>query len=434
MKIVGILFLSIFIAINSMAFDGSVSFDSGNGVKSVNKNPTLYNFSEQLLQSSENCSPYTENFTELNPELIKLGAMLGGELSVLIDIKGKQEEKCVFEIIMQLGLLGRQIQHCQISDEQRQRLLTAMKDRSNEVITETFDSYMTVEDEDGNIIDKKANKTTMTDNRFNIEWAKIIKECNITQKELSEEDKAEQQKKFNTFDENFLKSLRSCQQDIASRQVLFFNEDVEIKGLKDGKCIIEYKDFTIHLPQEELKNIQSWDNISEIINDKTISEYNYEQNYEHTNLLFAIDSCIKKDGSSGQYTQSIGEIKIIKSLKYKRTTNGCEITFVNLLNRGSEEEIYTKICKLPEIYIQDIKNEYSTLLEQYGEKSGIDEKGSFYSHSAKSNEETKTVDENIWLEINENNYCRLLKDIEQSSKVTKNKPSKYIYLRTSLSV
>ena len=134
-------------------------------------------------------------------------------------------------------------------------------------------------------------------------------------------------------------------------------------------------------------------------------------------MLFAIDTCIKKDGSNGEFTQSIGEIKIIKSLKYKRTTNGCEITFVNLLNRGSEEEIYTKICKLPEDYIQGIKNEYSTLLEQYGEKSGIDEKGSFYSHSAKSNEETKTVDENIWLEINENNYCRLLKDIEQSSKM-----------------
>lgn len=412
MKIIGILCLSIFIAINSMAFDGSVSFDSGNGVKSINKTPSLYNFSEQLLQSSENCSPYSENFTELNPELIKLGAMLGGEFSVLIDIKGKQEEKCVFEVIMQLGLLGRQIQHCQISDEQRQRLLTAMKDRSNEIITETFDSYTTIKDTNGNIIDKKANKTTMTDNRFNIEWAKIIQECNITQKELSKEEMVEQQKKFNTFDKDFLKSLRSCQKAITSRQVLFFGEDIEIKGLEDGKCIIEYKDFTIRLPQEELKNIQSWDNISKIIKDKTISKYNYEQNYARRDLLFAIDSCLKKDGSNGKTIQSIGEIKIIKSLKYKRTTNGCEITFVNLLNRGSEEEIYTKICKLPEIYIQDIKNEYSTLLEQYREKSGIDEKGSFYVQSAKSNEYTKNADEKIWLEINENNFCNLLKNIE----------------------
>ena len=44
------------------------------------------------MLASENCSPYTENFTELNPELGKLGAMFGGELSVQIDIKGKQEE------------------------------------------------------------------------------------------------------------------------------------------------------------------------------------------------------------------------------------------------------------------------------------------------------------------------------------------------------
>lgn len=417
MKIVGILCLSIFIAINSMAFDGSFSFDSGNGVKSVNKTPILYNFSEQLLQSSEKCSPYTENFTELNPELVGIGAMFGGELSVLIDIKGKQKEKCVFDVVMQIGILGRQIQHCQISDDQRQRLLVAMKDRSNEVITETFDSYMTVSDENGKIIDKKGYKTTITDNRFNIEWAKIIQECNISQEELSEEEKAEQQKKFNTFDRKFIKSLRSCQQAIASRQVLFFDENLEIKGWKDGKCIIEYKDFTIRLPQEKLENIQSWDNISEVIKDRIISEYNYEKNYIYDDLLFAIDACINKDGSNGEFTQSIGEIEIIKSLEYKRTANGCKIAFVNKLKRGNKSEIYTKKCKLPEDYIQGIKKKYYTLLEQYGSKSGIDEKGFLYAQSVKSNEDTKAADEEIWLEINENNYCSLLKNIEASSKM-----------------
>jgi hypothetical protein len=408
MKRIIILCLSIFFATNSMALEGSVSFDMENGTKSINKTPTLYNFSKQLLLASENCSPYTENFTELNPELGKLGAMFGGELSVQIDIKGKQEEKCVFEVIMQLGLLGQQIQHCQISDDQRERLLIAMKDRSNEVITETFDSYIITKDANENIIDKQTYKTTMTDNRFNIEWAKIVQECDITQKELSEEDKAEQQKDFNTFDDKFLESLRLCQNDITSRQVLFLSEDIEIKGLKDGKCIIEYKDFIIHLPQEKLESIQSWENISELIKDKAISEYNYEQNYDYSNLLFAIDTCIKQDGSNGETIQSNEELKIIKSLEYKKITDGCEIAFVNILNRGSEEENYTKICKLPESYIQDIKKEHSTLIEQYGAKSGVDEKGHFYFQSAKSNEETKNADEKIWLEIRENNFCNLL--------------------------
>ena len=83
----------------------------------------------------------------------------------------------------------------------------------------------------------------------------------MTQEKLSEEEKVEQQKSFNNFDDKFLESLRLCQNATTSRQVLFFNETIEIKGLEDEKCIIEYKDFIIHLPQEKLESIQSWDNI-----------------------------------------------------------------------------------------------------------------------------------------------------------------------------
>ena len=58
--------------------------------------------------------------------------------------------------------------------------------------------------------------------------------------------------------------------------------------------------------------------------------------------------------------------------------------------------------------LKDIKKEYSTLIEQYGAKSGVNEKGYLYFQSAKPNEETKVADEKIWLEINENNFCNLL--------------------------
>ena len=393
-KILGVICLSCFISTKLMATNISVSVGAEAGARSVNNSPSLYNFSEQLLEATKNCYPYNENFTELNP----IGSMLGGDLSVFVDIKGLQEDKCIFDVVMQLGILGRNIYHCKISNSQREALFMAMKDRSNKVITETFDSYMTVEDVEGNVIDKKTYKTTMTDNIFNIEWSKISQTCDIVQSELSEDEKIEMEKQFNMFDNAFLKSLYKCEKDSASRNVLFVTDSIEIKGWKTDKCIVEYKDFIFQLPLEKLESIKTWDDVNNMISDVTLCEY--QPRYTYNNLLFAIDSCLQKDGSEGIYSKNNENITIKKSLEYKKTSTGCDISFINLLDRGNGEENYTKICKLPESYVQFVRNKYSELIKEYGPKSGDG-----YYYRRKSNEQTKSADELIWQEINKNQFC-----------------------------
>lgn len=39
--------------------------------QSVNKNITLYNFSDSLLQAAKDCLPYSEDFTQANPSIAK---------------------------------------------------------------------------------------------------------------------------------------------------------------------------------------------------------------------------------------------------------------------------------------------------------------------------------------------------------------------------
>ena len=381
-----------------MAMNISVSFDTKSGTTSVNNSPSLYNFSEHLLEATKNCSPYNENFTELNPKLVELGSMLGGDLSVFVDIKGLEEDKCIFDVVMQLGILGRQIYHCKISNNQRETLFIAMKDRSNEVITETFDSYITIEDGDGNVVDKIPQKTTMTDNLFNLEWSKISQTCDIVQEDLSEDEKNDMQKQFNVFDDTFLKSLYMCEKASVSRNVMFISDNIEIKGWKADKCIIEYNDFIFQLPLEKLESIKTWNDINSMIKDVTLCEY--QPRYTYNNLLFAISSCLQEDGSEGIYSENNENMTIKKSLEYKKTSTGCDISFINLLDRGNGEENYTKTCKLPESYVQFVRNKYSELIKEYGPKSGDG-----YYYGAESNDQTKSADELIWQEINKNQFC-----------------------------
>lgn len=400
-----VLFFSFFMPLDCIAFNGSFSINLDGEVTSVNDDPSLYNFSDQLLQAVENCSSYEEDFTKVNPELIEAGKTFGGDLSVFIDIQGQQENKCVFDIIMTIGLLGRQIYHCQIDDEQRQTILAAMKDRSNEVITETFESYVLFGE--GDNAQKNLIKSTMTDNRFNIEWAKIAQKCKIEHKEFTEEEKNNLKKQFNTLDKDFLKSLHACEETSTSRSVLFFSDNIDIRGWNDGKCVIECNNFILQLPQENLDTLQTWEDIYGVMKDKTLSKYRYERTYMRRDLLFAIDSCSQNDGSKGKQSETIEDITIKTSFDYKKTETGCDLIFGNLLDRGNGEETYTKICQLPESYIQSVHEKYSELLEKYGEKTESLENVGFSFHSSQSNEQTNAADEAIWQEINKYPFCHI---------------------------
>lgn len=405
-KLLSVLCLSTFIATNCMAFSASVSMGEENVVKSVNENPKLYTFSAELLQSVADCSPYSEDFTKHNPELVEVGEMFGGDLAVKVNIKGKQADKCAFDVTMKVGLLGKQIYECLVADTERQALLNAMNDRTNEVVTETFDGFVTTEDEAGNLVLEASSKYTMTDNRFNIEWAKVNQKCKLIQAELSEEEKLEELKKFDVFEPQFLQSLHVCEQATATREVLFLSETIDVLGWQNENCLAKVTPFTISIPKEKLENVQSWADIRTMMQDKAFSQYDFEQKYMKKRLMFSIDKCAdEKYGSSGTQREKFGEVKVETGFKYKKTEDGCKLTFTNLLTRGQEDEDYTKICNLPAEYVQTVKDTYADLIEKYGEKSGVDENGMSYYSGAESNEQTDAADEELWQEINKRGFC-----------------------------
>ena len=396
------------------AFEGAFSFSPGE-ISSVNKSPTLFNFSDELLEAVKNCSSYQEDFTKNNPNISEIGALVGGDLSVYVDIKGQQNGKCVFDVVMdvvaQFGLHGKRIYHCQVDLERRRSLFSAMKDRSNEVVTETYETYSTLEDEDGNVVQKFPQKTTVTDNRFNIEWGKIqTQNCNEEQVEMSEAEQQKVKEEFDVLPESFVESLQNCMPDTASRTFFIVNDEINIKGWSDDKCILENEDFVLNVPREKLLHIQSWSDIQSLIQDKNICTYLYEKNYSSEYLLFAIDACSRSGNSMRSWSKTFNDVIIKTSLGYERNSGGCKLKFVNILNRNNqEEEDYSMVCSLSEEKVQEILQKYADLIDKYGEKT-TQEGTSFSFSSAEPNDETNAASAEIMTYLKENNLCSMVQD------------------------
>lgn len=283
-----------------------------------------------------------------------------------------------------------------------------MQDRSNEVLTETYEAYSMLEDGNGEVVQKFPMKTTVTDNRFNIEWGKTLAQnCKIMQKEISEEDKLEIQKKFDTFPEKFKLSLQNCVLDSASRTLLFFDDNIEIKGLENNQCILENQNFTLTVSQDKLTSIQTWEDFYRLVEDKQISQYHYDKKYEKTGLLWAIDACSRKNsGSKGSRSETLGDITIKASLAYKYNLDKCEIVFENTLERNHQKEDYSLVCHLSDDQVQGVLQQYAELIEKYGEK--VSQQGMNFSFkSAQSNDEVRAAEANIMTFFQDNNLCKI---------------------------
>ena len=178
-KISLLLGLGMGISLPALAQNISVEV-SDNTVSSTNNEITLYNFSDGLLNAARDCSSYSENFSANNPAL----SVFGLKPEILIDIEGKDAEGfCLFSVRNKVTGLSETNIKCRIGSEQQQEILTAMLDRSTTPVTETFTSYITVEDGEGNV-QRLPSETTMTDSKFNVIWNKI--RSNSCEEEVSE--------------------------------------------------------------------------------------------------------------------------------------------------------------------------------------------------------------------------------------------------------
>ena len=99
-------------------------------------------FSPDLMESLEKCLPYQENLSGLNPEISSFfsPALKNVPMQIIMSVNGRDEKNlCQISFEQKILNMGTSLAECNITDEQREALLIAMKDTSKNQYTDTFE-------------------------------------------------------------------------------------------------------------------------------------------------------------------------------------------------------------------------------------------------------------------------------------------------------
>ena len=395
-----LLFLCMFICSTAQALELKTNLSSYSYMIAAEENPVVYHFSDDLLKAAKNCTVYSEDFSKNNPELIKYEDIFGGALFVYVNIKGKKEDKCIFDVNTQYGVLGRNFYHCQLSEEQHQNFIKVMDHGTSDLMTETYDSIIAIKDEKGNILKKEFQPTTLTSTRFNIEWLKILNQaCDITQDSFSESEQLEQNFTLNELPFKFIASLKRCVPALATRHLLA----LDIKGWVKGECVIDSGDFMVSISPEMTKKIKTWDDMYDIIKNEKFSHYHYEKKDYVSGLLLAIQACADYEKNHEAVDLlSDEQIKINRGVISEYSDEICNVQLINQVSFGEDMRDYGKECRLYPLDVQGIIKRYSDLLEKH-KKLQLEKDVALETEVSV---DMLAADKEIMAYLNEHSFCR----------------------------
>lgn len=321
----------------------------------------LYNFSPELINAAQSCSPYEENFNKNNPELNKSIPFLGKQkMDITINIAGKDDKgNCKFNVTQKIPGIMTFLYDCAISPDLQKELVAAMQDRSTSPITETFTTYMTstINGE----IQKTPMQQTMTDSKFNVTWAKTIAEsCETVEQEPTQEEQQALKDSFNNLSESFQTSLQNCQKDIEEKNLMMIKETIEIIGWESKKCHVKYRDFDLYIPQDKLSSIKTIPNITDLLTDENITHYTPK--FQTQGLVSRLKDCasLQSPYEGFSSSQKINDIEISNKMGMEKSDTECIITFENSLNLNNQKKTYLNTCRVN----LDIIPELTTLITE----------------------------------------------------------------------
>lgn len=346
---------------NAKAQSYNISFDSSSTTSTYTSTKgTLYNFSKDLINAATNCTPYHEDFSNSNPNISNIGTIFGGtKYQVLIDIKGLKDNNCEFEITQNLKGLGGSKYICSITPETQAELLSAMKNRSTELVTETYTTYGTMTSE--GITEKFPISQTETDTISKITIRKILaKNCEIEEITPTEEETIETQDNMLKFPNNFISSLNSCTPDKHDFSFFMFSTTIEIIGSKDQTCQVQTPEFNFYIPNNLISDITGLDKLYALSADNNIAKYRAFENYSHSSILLSIDKC----EGNGVSTETFGENnQITKSITGLKIDNTCTLKLTNILKTNDTKKDYSLTCKISENNRNKILSKYQHILD-----------------------------------------------------------------------
>lgn len=333
-----------------------------------------FQIDENLLKSFKNCESRQENIPYDSPFLKILGPMFDKmKLKIKIDIKNKDVEGlCLIDILIGFkDFPGGTGYSCKVSDEERQNLIDAWNDKSNEQIIEKFKQKFTVEQADG------SETTHFTDleiigTKKEVYWQKMLaSSCERRAIKPSEEELKVMQKKMMTFSPEFIENLKKCNPAEDDKSVVMMSMKTVIVGKENGKCHIALKPFDLYLDDEQLSKTTRIDQLYEYVD--LGENTKYTPDYQISGLLMGLHHCQKgenKKYDAGKSSMKIGErIQIQAGIQTKVVEKDCEVRFGNVLSVGEQKKGYGKKCLIPLAKINDILEPYKDELPKEGEFS-----------------------------------------------------------------
>lgn len=364
---------------------------------------SLYEFSDGLLNAVEKCVPYQENFVNYNQHIKdSVATMFGGiPFELPLEIFGKEEGLCHFSV--QYELMGQKVVYdCKIDDVQRQSLLTAMKDRSREAVTIVFDMPP-----DNN---QKSSKIKLTAGRFTAELTKIqYTACRQHIETISLEEQEQLERKLKKLPQTFYEALADCEPSVADFKMLSAEEHVEMLGWVEGKCHLNYRNFDLYVPKEKLKEIQTFDDVENLIYSLDDAVYNYQSAYRYDGLLFELAACYRQTKVIEPNREKINyadKMEISTGVQGLENEKSCDIELINTLKLHDKLNDYGVICSIPPADLEQIVLPYLSLADQYGEKSFKNIDGNMEWHSSTINQITRHADGKLMYLLQKNNYCK----------------------------
>ena len=356
-KLFLLIILSTCVASNINAQENYISIDA-TGIITKTSEVKLYNFTPELINAAQNCTPYQEDFIKNNPDLGQSIPMLGNaKLSVNVNILGYDNQgKCQFSVNQKISGIADTVYNCTISSNRQKDIVSAMQDRSTTPITATFTTYSTIDYGDGRI-EKQPMQQTMTDGKFNIVWAQTIAEdCQMQVGTPTEEEQKNLISNVQTFSESFQTSLKQCQPASEEKQLFFMTEKAEIIGITEKGCHIKYSDFDLYVPLEKLSSIKTMEDVKAFVGDKAISQYTpkFITIGLKDELMHCLGATSYHQGASQSTTSE--NITIKNKMSSKKVDNTCVLTFANTLIYNGEVSEYKKICRIPLSKIGELLN------------------------------------------------------------------------------
>ena len=375
------------------------------------ENVRLYNFSEDLLKAAEECSVYKEDFLQNNPDIKSdMSEMFGStDFNMPVEILGKDGDLCHFTVGYSLNNGGNTKYDCKINDEQKKELIAAMRDRSAELVTETF----TVPQADA---DNGPVETTMTAGKFDIVLNKLQTTACKAEKLLPPNKESEDaQKNLQPLPNEFISSLANCESAEINRETVFFTQKTSIVGWNEDKCHVVYKDFDLSIPRTELGKILTYNDLDILCENPEIAVYDYTKNYNYENLLFTLKNCknnrVANQLLSNRATDILETQNGIEAL-YKDGT--CNLTFINEISVKGSKEDYSVICMADDLTISEILASYKPLIEAY-EKFSANKENFDASAERELTDMLKVADGKVMYELQIRNLCQM-KKIKETEK------------------